>query len=205
MLKVAVLVFHGVEELDFAGPLEVLGQTGGVFTVGPTPEVRARNGLIIRPEFTFADAPRPDVLVVPGGPITRENPQSLAATVAYVRKVAPFCRLILSVCTGSFILAMAGQLHNRTCTTHFRRRRLLADSFPNVRVIHGRVVSDGKFISTAGVAAGIDGALYTVLRLKGMEEARRVADHIEYPWTDDGVIDAEPYSFWEEGNRAYAW
>jgi len=205
MLKVAVLVFQGVEELDFVGPLEVLGQTGGVFTVGPTPEVYCSNGLRVRPEFTYADAPRPDVLVVPGGAITRENPASLAATVAYVRKVAPSCRLVLGVCTGSFILAMAGQLQGRSCTTHFARRRLLADRFPGVRVVHGRVVTDGKYISTAGVAAGIDGALYMVSRLKGYEEARRVANHIEYPWTGDDVIDAEPYSFWEEGHRAMPW
>lgn len=205
MLKVAVLVFQGVEELDFTGPLEVLGHTGVVFTVGPTPEIRGRNGLTVRPDFTYADAPRPDVLVVPGGTVTRENPDSLAATVAYVRKVAPFCRIVLSVCTGSYILAMAGQLHHRTCTTHYLRRKLLADKFPSVRVVSGRVVSDGKFISTAGVAAGIDGALHVISRLNGVEEARRVAEHIEYPWADDEVMDTQPYSFPEEGNWSMAW
>lgn len=205
MLKVAVVVFDGVEELDFAGPLEVFGQAGEVFTVGPSPEVRGRHGLRIQPDFTFADAPRPDVLVVPGGPVTRDRPEALFATVAYVRKVAPFCRLVLSVCTGAFILAQAGQLHQRSCTTHYQRRASLAAKFPTIHVIHGRVVTDGKFISTAGVAAGIDGALYTVLRMKGLAEARRIANQIEHFWLDDEVVDALPYTFWEEGSRAIAW
>ncbi|HYF77402.1 MAG TPA: DJ-1/PfpI family protein [Symbiobacteriaceae bacterium] len=205
MLKVAVVLFDGVEELDFAGPLEVLGQAGDVFTVGPAREVRGRHGLTVRPDFTFADAPRPDVLVVPGGPVTREDPASLFETVAYVRRVAPFARKVLSVCTGAFILAMAGQLHQRTVTTHFQRRRLLADNFPDVHVAYRRVVMDGKFISTAGVSAGLDGALHLLFRLKGLEVARRVANQIEYPWHVDEVMDAEPYTFWEEGQRAIGW
>jgi transcriptional regulator GlxA family with amidase domain len=201
------VLFDGVEELDFAGPLEVLGQVGDVFTVGPSREVRGRHGLMVNPDYIFTDAhaPRPDVLVVPGGPITRENPASLYETVAYVRRVAPFARKVLSVCTGAFILAMAGQLHQRTVTTHFQRRRLLADSFPDVQVAYRRVVTDGKFVSTAGVAAGIDGALHLLFSLKGLEVARRVANQIEYPWHADEVMDAEPYTFWEEGQQAMGW
>lgn len=209
MMKVAVLLFNGVEELDFAGPLEVLSNVAEVFTVAPSCEVKGRNGLRILADYTCQTAPEPDILVVPGGPVTRENPQSLAEVVAYVKRTAPQCRTVLSVCTGAFILAMAGELEGRTCTTHSRRRHLLMAKHPGVKVRYSRVVHDGKLISTAGVAAGIDGALYAISRLYGMDEARKVARGIEYPWQSSQVTVAsapnEPYYFWEETGHALAW
>ena len=187
MLKVAVLLFHGVEELDFAGPYEVFAGVAEVYTVAPYKEVRCRHGLRVLAEHTLETAPAPDVLVVPGGPVTRENPATLEAVVEYIKRVSPGCRLTLSVCTGAFILAQAGLLDGRSCTTHYKRRHLLMARFPQVEVRYGRVVDDGKIISTAGVAAGIDGSLFAVARLLGTEAARKVAKSIEYPWHSSHV------------------
>lgn len=187
-MRVAILLFDGVEELDFAGPYEVLANVGEVFTVAAQREVRGRHGLRVTADYTVADAPRPDVLVIPGGPVTREDPGSLESAVAYVRQTAPGCRVTLTVCTGAFIAARAGILEGRSCTTHYRRRHLLAAQFPGLHLRYARVVVDGKIISTAGVAAGIDGALYTVARLVDMETARKVARGIEYPWHANGVL-----------------
>jgi len=190
MVKVAVLLFDGVEELDFAGPYEVLAENAEIWTVAATPQVKGRHGLKVLVDYTFAGAPQPDLLVVPGGPVTRENPEALAEAVEYVRQVAPNCRLLLSVCTGAFILAAAGLLEGRSCTTHYRRRSLLSAKYPGTNVRFGRVVHDGKIISTAGVAAGIDGALFAVSRLYGLEVARKRAKGIEYPWHSTHVIHA---------------
>lgn len=181
-MKVAILLFDGVQELDFAGPYEVLARAADVFTVAARREVTGRLGLKVAADHEFADAPAPDVLVIPGGPVTRENPASLDSAVAYVRKAAPGARLILSVCTGAFIAARAGILDGRSCTTHYQRRDLLASQFPGLHVRADRVVTDGKIISTAGVAAGIDGALHAVAQLCDVETARKIAQQIEYPW-----------------------
>jgi transcriptional regulator GlxA family with amidase domain len=187
-MKVAVLLYNGVEELDFAGPYEVFGQVAEVFTVAPSLQVKGRHGLKVTADFTFTDAPQPDVLVVPGGPITREDPASLTEPVAYVQRTAPRCRMVLSVCTGAFLMARAGLLDDRSCTTHWRRRHLLAAQFPDVKLRYARVVADGKIVTTAGVAAGIDGSLFTVSRLWGVERAGKLAKQIEYPWHSSHTI-----------------
>lgn len=189
-MKVAILLFEGVEELDFAGPYEVLASKWEVYTVAQSRQVRGRHGLNVTADYTFADAPEPDVLVIPGGPVTRENPVSLESTVDYVARVAPSSRITLTVCTGAFIAARAGLLEGRSCTTHYRRRHLLSAQFPGANVRFARVVVDGKIISTAGVAAGIDGALYTIARLVDMESARKIAKQIEYPWHSTHVLHA---------------
>ncbi len=197
-MKIAIILFDGVEELDFAGPYEVFSDVGQVYTVAPQREIRGANGLRVLADHTFDDAPEPDVLVIPGGPVTREKPESLAAAVAYVAKTAPACRVTLTVCTGSFVAARAGILDGRSVTTHYRRRHLLQAQFPEVHVRFARVVVDGKIISTAGVAAGIDGALYTVSRLFDMETARQIAKAIEYPWHSSHVLHAHDLHDHEE-------
>lgn len=209
MLKFAVLIFDGVEELDFAGPYEVLASVGEVFTVASTEGVRGRHGLKVVADYTFANAPQPDVLVIPGGPVTRENPDSLTDAVEYVRRTAPECRMLLSVCTGAFIAARAGLLDGKSCTTHSRRRHLLSAQFPTVRLRYARVVADGKMVSTAGVAAGIDGALFVASRFFGLERAHQLAKQIEYPWHSSHIVHdgsmVEPYEFAEESARSWAW
>jgi len=187
-MKAAIILFDGIEELDFAGPYEVLGIAGQVFTVAPQREIKGHHGLRVTADFTFDHAPAPDVLVIPGGPVTRENPASLDSVVAYVAKTAPACRTTVTVCTGAFIAARAGILDGRSVTTHYRRRHLLAAQFPQVQVKFARVVADGKIISTAGVAAGIDGALYTVARHQDLEAARKIAKTIEHPWHSAHVL-----------------
>lgn len=202
MLKVAVLLFDGVEELDFTGPLEVLAKVGELFTVAPARTVRGCHGLSVTADYTFETAPQPDLLVVPGGPVTREAPENLAGAEAYVRRAAPGCRLLLSVGTGAFVLARAGLLEGRSCTTHYRRRHQLAAQFPSLQIRYARVVTDGKIITTAGVAAGIDGALHAVSRLFGPERARRLAKQIEYPWHSSHLINAPGH---DESAEERAW
>jgi len=194
-LNVGILIFDGVEVLDFAGPFEVFSRTRTVpgvesrrseesapfhvFTVAKTDEiVRATGGLEILPAHSFEDAPRVDMLVVPGGFGTRAQLND-NETLAWIRKVAATAKQTTSVCTGALLLAKAGLLEGRRATTHWGAYDLLA-SLGNVNVERGaRVVHDG-IISSAGVAAGMDMAFEVVAEICGREIADETAKYIEY-------------------------
>src|SRR5262245_49714642 len=179
--EVAVLLFDGVEELDFAGPWEVFGNVAvlapdlcRVFTVSERGgEVRCAKGLRVLVDHAFADAPRPDVVVVPGGQGTRrevENPR----LIGYLRAAAAGAELTTSVCTGAFLLERAGLLEGRRATTHWHSLDRLR-ALGTVEVVGDRRwVDEGPVVTASGVSAGIDVALHVVGRLWGPELARRV-------------------------------
>ena len=178
--------------LDFAGPFEVFSVTGkrdetdpfNVYTVAESEgPILARNGLSVNPSFTFANCPDPDILVVPGGYGARA--QMVNSTVlAWVREVADQAELVLSICTGSLILAKAGLLDGLAATTHHLVLDLLAEVAPDTEVRGDvRVVDNGSVVTSAGVAAGMDMSFHVVARLLGEQQALETAGYIEYPWT----------------------
>ena len=196
-LSVGIVIFDGVEVLDFAGPFEVFSRTRlepglesrrtdesapfGVFTVAKTGQaVVATGGMRVIPDYTFHEAPPIDILLVPGGFGTR----SLLADGPFLDWIgdrAGRARHVTSVCTGSLVLASAGLLSGRRATTHWGALDLLAEVDPTVTVERDlRVVSDGV-ISSAGVAAGIDMAFAVVEMLHGKAVADETARYIEYP------------------------
>ena len=155
-MRIGILVFEGVEEMDFAGPWEVLtaaaeGTEGyAVFTVAETTApVRCEKGLIVIPDRTYDTVHDLDVLLIPGGSGARREGQN-PATVAWIGAVAPGCAWIASVCTGAFLLLAAGPGRNRRITTHHRfvdRLRALGGA----EVVDGvRFVRDGNVVSSAG-------------------------------------------------------
>ena len=194
----AILVFDGVEVLDFAGPFEVFSRTRTepglesrrsdatapfrVYTVAPEKrEVVATGGLRVVANFTFADAPRSDMIVVPGGFGTRVLVEH-AATLDWIRHSAAAAQLVTSVCTGAALLARAGLLQGRRATTHFGSYDWLASIDPTVTVERGvRFVDDGV-VTSAGVSAGIDMAFAVVAKRCGHEVAAETARYIEYDW-----------------------
>ena len=195
--SVGILIFDQVEVLDFAGPFEVFSRTRvdpsrealrtdegapfRPFTVAKTADpVIATGGLRVLPRHSFADAPRIDLLVVPGGFGTRPLLQD-EETLDWVRGVAAAARRVTSVCTGSMVLAKAGLLAGRRATTHWAALDELAALGGGVTVVRdARWVDDG-IVSSAGVAAGIDMAFYVVEKLLGKEVADRTARYIDYP------------------------
>lgn len=200
---VAILVFDGVEVLDFAGPFEVFsrartvpgpesrrsdeGAPFEVVTVAKTARpVRATGGLVVLPHHGFGDCPRPDVLVVPGGFGTRallNDPETLEWVAARAREA----RVAASVCTGALVLAKAGVLGGRRATTHWASLDLLGTLHRPELVERGvRWVEDGV-VTSAGVAAGLDMAFHVVARRLGAEAAEETARYIEYPWRADGA------------------
>jgi transcriptional regulator GlxA family with amidase domain len=189
--NVNVLLFDEVEVLDFAGPFEVFGVTGrrgdtipfAVHTVSERGAlIHARNGLAVTPTHSFASSVPGDVVVVPGGYGTRremKNPQALS----WVAQQAASAEIVLSVCTGSLVLAATGLLDGLEATTHFGALDLLENTSPRVRVRRDqRVVDNGQIITSAGVSAGIDAALHVVARLCGEPAAVETAQYMEYDW-----------------------
>ena len=180
-----IVLFPEVEELDFVGPLEVFGTLAKldkewrVVTVAETHDlVRAANGLEVKPEYSFADCPPLEVLLVPGGMGTRrerKNPKMLE----FVRKAAVGASHVTSVCTGAFVLHGAGLLSGKRATTYWASLDWLK-SLGDVEVVNERFVHDGNVVTAAGVSAGIDMALYLVGLLSGPDTARRVQKAIEY-------------------------
>jgi len=193
---VGILVFDDVEVLDFAGPFEVFSRTRtvagaesrrsdesapfDVFTVARTRDVvTAIGGLEVVPRYGWNDAPRIDILVVPGGFGTRSLLND-EPTLAWIRRSAAQASHITSVCTGALLLAKACLLHRRRATTHWAGLDLLASIDPTIDVQRGqRVVSD-SVVTSSGVSAGIDMAFSVVEALCGHDVAEETAHYIEY-------------------------
>jgi len=191
-----ILLFDGVEVLDFAGPFEVFSRARmepgvesrrrddnapfRVFTVAKTAlEVQATGGLRVVPQHGFADTPRIDLLVVPGGFGTRALVED-EQTLDWIRRVSAQAQLTTSVCTGAALLARAGLLQGRRATTHHASYDWLASLDPSITVERGvRFVCDGV-VTSAGVSAGIDMAFEVVAMRCGPAVADETAQYIEY-------------------------
>jgi transcriptional regulator GlxA family with amidase domain len=187
--RIAIALFEAAEELDFAGPWEVLSVWANawpddgveIFTVADSLEpVRCAKGLRILADRTWGEAGRVDVLVYPGGRGVRaqlgdrrihQRLHDLAATGT----------LMTSVCTGSLVYADAGLLDGRPATTHWSALDDLAELGNGVEVRPDqRFVDTGPVVTAAGVSAGIDMALHLVARLHSEGRAREVRRHIQY-------------------------
>lgn len=186
--NVGIVLFDDVEELDATGPWEVLKSAAqgrpeelAVVTIAERPEiVRCAKGLRVQPDHGFSDAPNLDVILVPGGQGTRreiDNP----AMVDWIAGVAPGCRWVTSVCTGVFLLLKAGPARGKRVITHWGSIERLRDAEGVGEVLDDvRFVRDGNLVSSAGVSAGIDMALWLVGEMFDPAFARRVQKQIEY-------------------------
>lgn len=194
---VAILIFPGVELLDFAGPFEVFSAARrrfdaperlfDVFTVAEsTAPIRCNNPVTVVPDYTLGTCPPADILVIPGGQGTR-TAINRPELVAWIRTRAAAAEIATSVCTGSFLLAQADLLEGKTATTHWGSVERMRESFPDTTVREQvRWVDEGAVITSAGVSAGIDMALHVVARLYGAEAAATTARWIEYDyWNHD--------------------
>ena len=180
MRSVTMVLFDQVQSLDVTGPLEVFS-TANAFaddppyaiqtaSLGAAP-VRTSSGLCLTPEVDLRSVTDPDLLVVPGGPGTRSPDPAL---IDWLRSVRP--RLLVSVCTGAFLLAEAGLLTGRRVTTHWSKCATLSRRFPDVDVDPAPIfIRDGDLATSAGVTAGIDLTLALVEEDLGRDAALRIA------------------------------
>ncbi len=188
-MRIAVALFEDAEELDWAGPWEVLAAWARQFpeddvevvTVashdGP---VTCAKGLRVLPDHTWETLGAVDVLVYPGGVGTRRE---LADPVVLdrLRTLHAEETLLASVCTGSLVFAAAGLLDGRPATTWWGLVEMLGELGDRVDVRpDARFVDDGDVVTAAGVSAGIDMALHLVARLHSVERAREVRRYIQY-------------------------
>ena len=179
-LRVLMLAFPGLTQLDLTGPWEVFKRSPELVVriVAATLEpVRDANGLRLLPDDDFASAGQADILFVPGGPGQLALMED-AATLGWLRGQAEGAGWITSVCTGSLILAAAGLLSGRRATCHWLSLDQLAPF--GVEPVAERVVVDGDRMTGAGVTSGIDFALTLTARLFGDDRARLVQLSMEY-------------------------
>jgi transcriptional regulator GlxA family with amidase domain len=189
MTRIGVAVFDGAEELDFAGPWEVLAAWATqwpddgveIFTVADRAEaVTCAKGLRVVPDHTWESAPPFDVLVYPGGIGTRRE-MTDADALERLRGLRDAGTLMTSVCTGALVFAAAGLLRDRPATTWFGRLDTLRELDPTIDVRpDDRFVDSGEVVTAAGVSAGIDMALHLVARLHSVDRAREVRRYIQY-------------------------
>jgi len=171
----------GVEVLDFAGPMEVFAYAGfHVFTVSRTKAPIVAQGILrIIPDYSIEDAPPADVMAFFGGNTGPSSKDS--AILSWIRKRKTSTSYFFSVCTGAFIIGRAGVLDNLTATTFHASIENLRKALPGTKVLSDtRFVDNGNVITTAGISAGIDGALHLVAKLKGEEMAKEAARYMEY-------------------------
>jgi len=185
--KVAILIHEGVELLDFSGPGEVFAaadhrQAFEVYTVAASAgEITSQGFLTVKPQYTFANCPPPDVIILPGG--RTDVPLSDPAVINWIKQSSQKAEVVMSVCTGAFLLAKAGLLDGREATTHWSAIAALRQEAPKTTVLENRrFVDNGKVITAAGVSAGIDASLHVVDKLLGREAAAQTAHYMEYKW-----------------------
>ena len=189
--NVAILIFKGVQIIDYTGPYEVFGGARfNVYTVAEKSDpITTAMGMTVTPKYSFGDCPKPDVLVLPGGGgylpghggvgDQLDNP----AVVKWIQDNAKEAKFVLTVCNGAFFAAKAGLLEGLEATTFYGMIDALKTVAPNTKVVSDkRYVDNGKIITTAGLSSGIDGSLYLVSKMFGKGTAQAVALNMEYNW-----------------------
>lgn len=188
MTRIGIVLFDGAEELDYAGPWEVFAAAAYLspelnldvrtYSKDGAP-IRSAKGLRVIPHASFADAPRLDVVLAPGGE-GRKREMHDETMLGWLRKQGAEATWITSVCTGAFLLHAAGLAKGRRMTTHWSAVEELR-ARGDVTVLDGiRYVRDGNVVSAAGVSAGIDMALWLVGQLWEPAFARKVQRYIQY-------------------------
>jgi putative intracellular protease/amidase len=181
--NVAILIFNGVQIIDYTGPYEVFGQAGmKVFTVSEKSDtIVTHMKMQIIPNYLLENCPVPDIIVIPGGNI--HSIQENRNIINWLQTNAKKSEFILSVCGGAFLLASSGLLDGLEATTyaplieHFRtfakKTKVVSDK---------RFVDNGKILTAGGLSAGIDVSLHVVSKIYGTPRAQEVANNMEYNW-----------------------
>lgn len=186
MIKIGILIFDQVEELDFVAPFEILSyinkigpHSTQVLLISEKNEIiKAFNGMKVVPDHSFDTCPELDILVVPGGKgrlAAMHNPK----IKEFLLNKSKHTQYIASVCTGAFLLAEAGLLKNKKATTYHSAFKEL-EAYNNITVKKSKVIQDGNIITSAGVSSGLELGLYLIKLLYGNLMAKEIASKIEY-------------------------
>jgi transcriptional regulator GlxA family with amidase domain len=187
MTTYGLLIFDGAEELDFTGPWEVFTASSmlrdqrdtAVLIAERVDAVRCSKGMRVLPDHTLDDHPPLDVLLVPGGQGTRRE-VSNSALMEWIRKTSADAGWVTSVCTGALLLHEAGPARGHRVATHYGFEDALEARGDVTVVRDARYVVDGNLVTSQGVSAGIDMALWLVGRIHGRDHARAVRRYLQY-------------------------
>ncbi len=193
MKTMAVLIFPGIQTLDLFGPIEMLGgmleKISISFVAETMDPLPTRHGHRILPDRTIGEGTDYDLLLIPGGDSALDVAKSDQAK-GWIVETSNKAELVMTVCTGSILLAMTGVLDGRRATTNKLDFTLTVHLGPNVDwVREARWVEDGKFFTSSGVSAGMDMALAAVSHVFGRAEAEEIAEGTEYEWHDNAAWD----------------
>ncbi|MEQ8657544.1 MAG: DJ-1/PfpI family protein [Hyphomicrobiales bacterium] len=189
MKQIGALIFPGFELLDLFGPLQMFGMLKDEFEIHLVAQtegaVASNQGPLSLATQSFDSGLNYDIILVPGGAGTRKEVLN-AALLAWIANASENAEHVLSVCTGSALLAKAGVLDRRSATTNKSAFVWVAGQGPNVNWQQkARWVEDGKFITASGVSAGMDMTLGALSRMLGEPTARDIERWCEYTWNDD--------------------
>ena len=182
MTQIAIVVYPGFTALDFIGPYEVLRNLPDAevrFVWHEPGPITADSGvLLVGATHSFDETPSPDIVLVPGGMTTFEHARD-EKLLDWVRRADKTSTWTTSVCSGSVILAAAGLLEGRRATSHWMALPMLKP-FGVEAVGDQRIVHEDKFVTAAGVSAGIDLAMWLYGQICGEAKAKAVQLVIEY-------------------------
>ncbi|MGE9311102.1 DJ-1/PfpI family protein [Niabella sp. CJ426] len=188
-MNIAVLLFNDFETLDVFGPVEVFGRLTDLYTIKfyslPGGQISNRHGVSLSTATLESITTPVEIFLVPGGFGTRTEVHNLLM-IEKIKEVSDQSKYVLTVCTGSALLAQTGLLNHKKATSNKRAFAWVTGNGPEVQWDKAaRWVVDGKFYTSSGVSAGIDMSLGFLSDQHGIEFARKVATEIEYNWMED--------------------
>jgi putative intracellular protease/amidase len=188
-LLLGMVVFEGFQLLDTFGPLEMFGALKDKVTILIIGEnagtIKSTAGPAVLVDYTFADVPKLDIVMIPGGAGTRREVNNVSF-VAELKKLSEATPNVASICTGSAVLARTGLLDGLKATTNKRSYKWATSQGEKVVwVPQARWVEDGKYFTSSGISAGTDMALALIEKLFGKETAIKIANGAEYEWNRD--------------------
>jgi transcriptional regulator GlxA family with amidase domain len=205
-MNIVIFLFDDYTALDVIGPYEVLSKlpNSKIYLVGLEKKAYVDSyGLKIIADYSINEISNADILLIPGGfgidKILKDK-----AIIEWVQKIDSSSLWTVSVCAGSLLLAEAGLLDGKNCTSHWGRKKQLRNYNVKVTDKYERYVQDGKIITSAGVSAGIDMALYLVSKISGDQIAQMIQLAMEYdpkPPFACGTPDKAPRELLEKMKR----
>jgi putative intracellular protease/amidase len=191
-MKIIIYLYNGVTMLDAIGPYEVLRNMTGAeiyFVAEAAGVIEADSGLIqVNAKYSIHDIKEADILIIPGSTISFLKEMENENVLRWIKELDRHTKWTISVCSGSLLLASAGLLDGLNATSHWKVMSLLSDY--GAVPIRERVVEHGKYITAAGVSAGMDMALYLSDKIVGEAETKAIQLIIEY----------DPKPLFNEGN-----
>jgi len=184
--NIGIVIYENVQPMDVLGPWEVLSFWKNILQAPVEMSLISENGsyvqcandIILKAHFDFNNAPQLDYFIIPGGP-GRNVQVNNEKMISFIKKQAQNARLILSICTGTFLLHKAGVLKHKSATTYWRAIPEL-QSFKDINIVEERIVKDSRVWSSGGVSSGIDLAFELIAEIAGQETAGEVQLLFEY-------------------------